>query len=262
MFGKRTARELLQHPFIRSTGKRQIIRHYLEKQVPASGQIRSLSSMMSIYGGRPTMGGAPKYGKYAREYFDIIDGVGGLNHSTSYFDGNNNNKYFEFGKTNYYGNYQFGRRYGTQSVYAATVDRVAGHMMQAAASDAGGGNKHVTLSPHSAITGAMGYSGIDTDDSYGLDAVLSEYAFKNLSRVELISTKVDWHYCYLMKTLVLESSKLVDVLNNSRIHITETTDTLRFGEHCKTVVMEKDGIFSVAVTGDSVDPKATRDTYY
>ena len=30
-----TAQELLQHPFIRSAGKRQIIRNYLEKQMPA-----------------------------------------------------------------------------------------------------------------------------------------------------------------------------------------------------------------------------------
>ena len=102
----------------------------------ALGKIKSQSPMMSIYG-------APKY-------FNIIGGVGGLNRGMSYLDANNNpnNKYFEFGKTNYYGNYKFGRPHGTQSVHDRPV-------FAAAIGDGSVGNKYVTLSPHSTIAGAI-----------------------------------------------------------------------------------------------------------
>ena len=130
----------------------------------------------------------------------------------SYFDANNN-IYFEIGKTNYYGNYKFGSPHETQSVHdrpvsanAVAADRIAGHMNAGFAAVIGGsvGNKHVTLSPHSAMTDAIGgqthksllsmergYSSLDTDDSYSLDAVLSDetwqyYAFRNLSGVQLL----------------------------------------------------------------------------
>ena len=133
----------------------------------ASDKIKSQPSLVSMfYGVRPTMRGAPKYGKYAREYFNIIGGVGRLNRSTSYC-------------------------YGTRSVHyrpvsinAATAGRVAGHMNGEFAA-VGAGSKHVTLSSLSATVGVIdgqsyqsllsiqrGYSDPDTDDLYGCRMIM------------------------------------------------------------------------------------------
>ena len=108
------------------------------------------------------------------------------------------------GETNYYGDHKFGTQHGTQSIHdrlvstnAATADCAARHTNAGFVVAAVGENKHVTLPLQSAMCAIYlhinngkiqllltenGYFGIDSLDSYRLDAILSDeiwqyYAF-------------------------------------------------------------------------------------